>query len=540
MLPINASLRPVSAARRFAPDPAWTRDLVRDVAPVILLTRGLFIGLTLIIPLWRAVFGVPPLVLAHVGGTGTILDEWNRWDTRWYDDLARLGYNLRGPNGYKNVAFFPLYPLLIRAVHDGIAVLTRDVLGLSLSDPSYPPYLIPGLIVSNVCSIAASIFYYGLVRLDYGRAAARRAVALLALFPLSVFQFAAYSEGTFLLCVIAFFYTLRLERWWYAGLWGLLAAATRPPGAVLLAPFLIAWAEAHPVVAGSLWARARLSGRVLTVRPRVRLGGAVGAETAPRRPVGAVPLSLDTVRQVSPGRTPRRRAGDVVLAPSGAAAYPALVAESARRRFPWRSWPFHLRAVQGEGDEHPHDWRGEVRQAFRNMLPAVAIPAGLALFMLFLGRVFGDPLWFSRAQAAWWRTFAPPWVTLYISVAWPLGDLLHGKLTYWDPYALHDLAYAAGGLIVTWLAWRRLSRTQGVYMWLLWIVLLSSPAMLMEQGTHEPHHDVLMSLPRMLLMLFPLFTYLGLRRRLFPWLAATFSAGLVLYTALLLTGGWIA
>src|SRR5207245_1551523 len=83
----------------------------------------------------------------------------------------------------------------------------------------------------------------GLVRLDYGRAVARRATTLLMLFPLSFFLFAAYSEGTFLLCTIAFFYALRLERWWQAGLWGLLAAAARPPGVLLLVPFLIPCAQ---------------------------------------------------------------------------------------------------------------------------------------------------------------------------------------------------------------------------------------------------------------------------------------------------------
>jgi hypothetical protein len=30
---------------------------------------------------------------------------WNRWDACWYDDLARLGYNLHGPNDYKNLVY---------------------------------------------------------------------------------------------------------------------------------------------------------------------------------------------------------------------------------------------------------------------------------------------------------------------------------------------------------------------------------------------------------------------------------------------------
>jgi hypothetical protein len=160
--------------------------------------------------------------------------------------------------------------------------------------------------------------------------------------------------------------------------------------------------------------------------------------------------------------------------------------------------------------------------------------------MAFLYDVFGDPLWFSRAQQAWWRTFASPWETLYTSVAWPLGDVLRGTITYWDPVALHDLAYAIVGLGLTWLAWPRVPRVEGVYLGLLWGLLLSAPAMLPDRLTHEPHHDVLMSLPRMLLMMFPLCTYLALHRRLYPWLAVAFTAGLLVYTGRFLTGAWVA
>jgi hypothetical protein len=63
--------------------------------------------------------------------------------------------------------------------------------------------------------------------------------------------------------------------------------------------------------------------------------------------------------------------------------------------------------------------------------------------------------------------------------------------------------------------------------------------MLAERGSGLPHHDVLMSLPRMLLMMFPLFTYLGLRRRWFPWLMGLSLAGLTIYTSMFLTGNWV-
>jgi len=506
--PASAPLTPpihVLAARRIVPARSWGWELLRDVLPVVLFTRLLFIALTLFTPLWRAITGIPRL--AFFPATGTAFDGWNRWDARWYDDIARLGYNLHGPTGFKNVAFFPLYPLLTRTLHDAIAAFVGNVLDMPLPDKFYPPYLVPGMVVANVCAVAALAFLYGLVRLDHGRPVARRAVTLLALCPPSVFLFAAYSEGTFLLCAIAFFYALRLERWWQAGLWGLLAAATRPPGIVLLAPFALAWIEVHPVVARTLADRLGDAWRLALTRVRLR-------KAEPPRLVPAA-VRIDLYQRRTHSSVARRADAneEATITPTSPRA--------ARWYRRWRHWP------------------EEARHAARNGAPVVAIPLGLILFMVFLGRVFGDPLWFSHAQQAWLRTFAPPWETLYISVAWPLGDLLHGTLTAVDFFALHDLLYEAAGLALTYLAWRRLPRTQGVYLWLVWLMLLSSPAMLTERRTLEPHHDVLMSLPRLLLMLFPLFTYLGLQRRLYRPLIVIFTIGLVAYTEIFLTGGWL-
>jgi hypothetical protein len=40
----------------------------------------------------------------------------SRWDAGWYVEIARDGYRYE-PGVPSNAAFFPLYPLLIRAVH---------------------------------------------------------------------------------------------------------------------------------------------------------------------------------------------------------------------------------------------------------------------------------------------------------------------------------------------------------------------------------------------------------------------------------------
>jgi len=564
--------------------PDWRRDLLYDVLPVVLATRLFFVALTVLVigigvPLWQTMTtNAPPILVPHDHVTGTVLDAWNRSDVQWYDDLARLGYNLRGPDSYKNVAFFPLFPLLVRTVHLALSVAARDVLGLaSPDDGSYPPYIVAGMLVSNLCAIGALTFFYGLVRLDHGRAVARRAVLLLALSPLSFFLFAAYSEGTFLLCATAFFYTLRLERWWQAGLWGLLAALARPPGMVLLAPFLMAWVQTHPAVSQPVTIWVRLAWNRLRVRlpfptpvspsparrpsPLLLLAAGderKGASLAARGRAGALrgraaPATLLTrpIAQPETGEalTPPGllHAGDGSPAPTPFTTTIVLL-EPPDDRIPGR------RPAQ-PGDPTPRRGSqrliplpplnlslGPSRDVWRSLyhaVPAVAIPLGLGLFMAFLYVVFGDPLWFSRAEHAWWRTFAPPWETLYVSVVWPLGDALRGALDTDDLYGLHDLCYTVAGLVLTFYAWRRLPRVQGVYLWLLWGVLLSTPAMLV--GPHEvlPHHDVLLSMPRMMLMMFPLCTYLALKKRLFIPLAVLFTIGLTIYSVMFMTNIWV-
>ncbi len=48
-----------------------------------------------------------------------LLDGWSRWDSAFYIEIAATGYsyNFEQPQSLNNVAFFPLYPFLIRVVN---------------------------------------------------------------------------------------------------------------------------------------------------------------------------------------------------------------------------------------------------------------------------------------------------------------------------------------------------------------------------------------------------------------------------------------
>ena len=147
-----------------------------------------------------------------------ILDGLVRDDSWWYTNIATRGYTMgsitTGEQG--TVAFFPLYPLLIKS----IAGLTGDV-------------FLAGIIVANVAFIVALFYLYALARRECGDRAAGRAVFYFAVAPTAVFFSAMYTESLFLALVIATFYYARAGSWDRAALAGVLAAATRNTGVIL-------------------------------------------------------------------------------------------------------------------------------------------------------------------------------------------------------------------------------------------------------------------------------------------------------------------
>lgn len=147
-----------------------------------------------------------------------LLNVWGRWDAVHYLDIATQGYQ------GTDMAFFPLYPFLIR------------VLG-NLSGN----HLIAGLVISNASFFFGLLFLYKLLEHEYDRSTARRAIFYVSIFPSAVFFSAVYTESLFFMLTVASFYYMRSHRWWIAGAIGLFAAMTRVEGVLLLVPFLIEW-----------------------------------------------------------------------------------------------------------------------------------------------------------------------------------------------------------------------------------------------------------------------------------------------------------
>ena len=154
------------------------------------------------------------------------LNVWCRWDSNWYRSVAQDGYKF-SPTEKSNAAFFPLYPLLMRAVH---------VFSPSNSDASW---FLSGVIASNAALLLALFYLYRLVRIDFDEGTAARAVLYLLVFPTSFFFSAVYSESVFLLVVLGAFYHARKAQWLIAGLLAGAATIGRSPGFLIAIPLLI-------------------------------------------------------------------------------------------------------------------------------------------------------------------------------------------------------------------------------------------------------------------------------------------------------------
>lgn len=211
-------LASLSAVRGWATATTDRRALARSLGYVLLTRLTLFIVAASAIRIVPA--GIQPPTEVYLGKNISIA-TWVRWDAWWYLNVVERGYWF-DPQGKSNVAFFPLFPVAIKAVTAAIDNI-----------------VVSGLLVANAAALGAVIAFWSWVRAEAGPVAAERAVLWLLVFPFSFFFHTIYAEPLFFLLVSLAFLAARRERWALAGLWGGLAAATRPMGVLLLPAF--AW-----------------------------------------------------------------------------------------------------------------------------------------------------------------------------------------------------------------------------------------------------------------------------------------------------------
>lgn len=220
------NLPPVSQSQS-EPSPRWRRawEKARWVLFLFAVSR---LALVALIFFSRQIIERGPFILLSGQNQhgGTLLDILTQWDGVWYRLIAEHGYG--PPTPELAPAFFPVYPLLVRAV----AFVVRD-------------FQVASLLVSNGCLIAAALLLVRLLRLDYDETVCRRALIFLMFNPVSFFLSTAYSESTFLLLSIGALLAARQGKWLVAALCAGCLSATRTPGVLiglpLLAEYVVQW-----------------------------------------------------------------------------------------------------------------------------------------------------------------------------------------------------------------------------------------------------------------------------------------------------------
>lgn len=221
--------------REREPGPAAARSALGPLLRPLLRPLGVFVASRVLVLLAAAAGAL----VAATAGREVLTGPWPavdgtrseaingllRWDSAWYVDIAEHGWSSvpTGADSARN-AFFPLFPLLVRAV--------AHLPGLSPSAA--------GLLVATLAGAAATVLAWLLTARLADRAAADRAAAVFAFFPGSFTLSMAYSEGLFLALTAACLLALVDRRWVLAGVLAALATATRPTGVALVAA--CAWA----------------------------------------------------------------------------------------------------------------------------------------------------------------------------------------------------------------------------------------------------------------------------------------------------------
>ncbi len=214
----------------------------------------------------------PPGVTRGFGWLGDVLAApVARWDAAWYLVIVHYGYRPEfGAFTAPRDAFFPLYPLGLRALSDvGLAPIIAGV-AFSVAAFIAALYGLHRLTALEVARLRDSPSARGvgdphetgnaprahggalsllnlvgrgpggesLAKLD-SREVARLAVLLTAFAPMAFYFSAIYSESLYLALSVGLFLCARRGRWGTAAMLGALASATRSTGVVLILPLLL-------------------------------------------------------------------------------------------------------------------------------------------------------------------------------------------------------------------------------------------------------------------------------------------------------------
>ncbi|MFD7323846.1 hypothetical protein ACFV9D_22540 [Streptomyces sp. NPDC059875] len=220
-MPPVLTARPTVPASRRSPSPPGVllpervRGTLRHAAPALAGYVAVRLLGLLVITRW-----------SHLKG----LEVWptlaTSWDSRWYLAIADHGYEPEPgePAGHRTMAFFPLYPALVKAFA-AVTPGSRASVGLALA---------------VLCSLAAAWGIFAVGDRLYGRRVGTVLVVLWGALPVSAVQWMGYTESLFTALAAWALYAALDGRWaWAAGL-AVGAGLTRPTGVAVAAAVSVA------------------------------------------------------------------------------------------------------------------------------------------------------------------------------------------------------------------------------------------------------------------------------------------------------------
>ncbi|MGW7366831.1 hypothetical protein ACWGI8_26195 [Streptomyces sp. NPDC054841] len=169
------------------------------------------------------------LVLArwtHLKGHGVWPALATSWDSNWYLGIADHGYahELGTAFDANNLAFFPLYPVLVKAVA-GVTPGSRASVAL---------------VIAMVTSLVAAWGIFAVGDRLHGRRTGTVLTVLWGALPVAIVQWMGYTESLFTALAAWSLYAALSGRWLWAGPLAALAGLTRPTGVAIAAAVAVA------------------------------------------------------------------------------------------------------------------------------------------------------------------------------------------------------------------------------------------------------------------------------------------------------------
>ncbi|MEY2405470.1 MAG: hypothetical protein QOG39_386 [Acidimicrobiaceae bacterium] len=186
----------------------------------------LFVGIALLLAVvvWqssthlpRGDDGIRPRVVAD-----SVLGGWLRYDAVWYVDIANHGY-FYAPGQQSSVAFFPSYPLTVRAASH----LTGDT-------------PLAAMLVTFLSGLGVALLFWRWCRDRLSPPARRVALALLLVYPYAWYLYGTgYADALYLAAALGAFVLLESGHPVLAGIAGAVATAARPVGIAVLVGLVV-------------------------------------------------------------------------------------------------------------------------------------------------------------------------------------------------------------------------------------------------------------------------------------------------------------